>query len=77
VLALLSAEDSKAFLVDVRPEEAREEEGTAALKLGARFRVAAFPRQVGLGGWVGVEKEWLGGWVWGGGGWVGVGCVGG
>jgi hypothetical protein len=43
----VSAEDSKAFLVDVRPEEQREEEGTAQLKLGARFRVAAFPRQVG------------------------------
>jgi len=32
--------------VDIRPEEQREKEGLPQLKLGARYKVAAFPVQV-------------------------------
>jgi len=41
VFALLN--NDKVFLVDIRPEEQREEEGLPELKLGARLKVAAFP----------------------------------
>lgn len=46
VYDLLTAEDN-IFLVDIRPEETREKEGLPQLKLGARYKVAAFPVQVG------------------------------
>lgn len=36
------------FLVDIRPVSAREEEGLPELKLGARFKVAAYSLQTGL-----------------------------
>jgi hypothetical protein len=42
----LLAEDDNIFLVDIRPEEQREKEGLPQLKLGARYKVAAFPVQV-------------------------------
>jgi hypothetical protein len=42
---VLLTEDN-VFLVDIRPEEAREAEGLPQLKLQARFKVAAFPLQV-------------------------------
>jgi hypothetical protein len=45
-VSVLLAEDTKVFLVDIRPEEAREAEGLPELKLQARFKVAAFPLQV-------------------------------
>eukprot|EP00775_Hariotina_reticulata_P005013 gene5013-5254_t len=41
VLALLT--NDKVFLVDIRPEQQREQDGLPELKLGARFKVAAFP----------------------------------
>jgi hypothetical protein len=46
VYDLLTAEDN-IFLVDIRTEETREKEGLPQLKLGARYKVAAFPVQVG------------------------------
>lgn len=42
----LLTEDDNIFLVDIRPEEQREKEGLPQLKLGARYKVAAFPVQV-------------------------------
>jgi hypothetical protein len=42
-LDLLQGEGEQVFLVDIRPEEEREENGVALLKRAARFRVAAFP----------------------------------
>jgi len=42
-LDLLQGDDEQIFLVDIRPEEEREENGVALLKRAARFRVAAFP----------------------------------
>lgn len=36
------------FLVDIRPESTREQEGLPELKLGARFKVAAYALQSGL-----------------------------
>jgi hypothetical protein len=42
----LLSQDDNIFLVDIRPEETREKEGLPQLKLGARFKVAAFPLQV-------------------------------
>jgi hypothetical protein len=44
-VSVLLSEDN-VFLVDIRPEEAREAEGLPQLKLQARFKVAAFPLQV-------------------------------
>lgn len=45
VFELLSQDDN-IFLVDIRSEVQREKEGLPQLKLGARFKVAAFPLQV-------------------------------
>uniref|UniRef100_A0A383WJ08 Rhodanese domain-containing protein n=1 Tax=Tetradesmus obliquus TaxID=3088 RepID=A0A383WJ08_TETOB len=42
-VSVLLGEEANVFLVDVRPDEAREEEGLPQLKLQARFKVAAFP----------------------------------
>jgi len=42
----LLTDDDNIFLVDIRPEEQREKEGLPELKLGARYKVAAFPVQV-------------------------------
>jgi hypothetical protein len=55
VYDLLTADDN-IFLVDIRTEETREKEGLPQLKLGARYKVAAFPVQVG-----GVHVEGLAG----------------
>lgn len=45
---MLSTDDNEVFLVDIRPEATREDEGLPELKLGARFKVAAYPLQTGL-----------------------------
>ena len=48
VAELLSYPDEQVFLVDIRSDATREQDGLPELKLSARFKVAAFPLQAGL-----------------------------